>query len=159
MELYISYLYTSRKPMIQLEGTYYTAVSEFGIPMKLLIVQEPPTCEAARVLKDCRVTGEGGKKEREREKEKETIRLIKMCLNETYNEVCTCKYLSDAFPILIQCIIEKLLMGNPICELGLCTRKVRIRLSACVASYFLPISQNLPWHQMETATGSIFTNI
>jgi hypothetical protein len=60
---------------------------------------------------------------------------------------------------LIQCIVEKLLMGNPICELGLCIRKVRIRLSAFVASYFLPISRNLPWHQMATATGSIFTNI
>jgi hypothetical protein len=60
---------------------------------------------------------------------------------------------------LIQCIIDKLLMGNPICELGLCTRKVRIRFSAFVASYFLPISRNLAWHQIAAATGRIFTNI
>jgi hypothetical protein len=55
---------------------------------------------------------------------------------------------------LIQCIIEKPLMEKPICELGLCTRKVRIRLSAFVASYFLPNNRNLPWHQMTTATGA-----
>jgi hypothetical protein len=29
----------------------------------------------------------------------EVVRLIKMCLNETYNKVCVCKYLSDKFPI------------------------------------------------------------
>jgi sorting nexin-29 len=28
------------------------------------------------------------------------VRLIKMCLNETYNKVCIGKYLSDSFPIL-----------------------------------------------------------
>jgi hypothetical protein len=27
------------------------------------------------------------------------VRLIKMCLNETYNKVCIGKYLSDNFPI------------------------------------------------------------
>jgi hypothetical protein len=27
------------------------------------------------------------------------VRLIKMCLNETYNKVCIGKYLSDTFPI------------------------------------------------------------
>jgi hypothetical protein len=83
-----------------------------------------------------------------------------------YREVYVQKYMSLfilEIPItavfLIQCIIEKLLMGNPICKLGLCAWKVQIRLFALVASYFLPISRNLPWHQMATATGSIFTNI
>jgi hypothetical protein len=27
------------------------------------------------------------------------IRLNKLCLNETYNKVCICKYFSDSFPI------------------------------------------------------------
>jgi hypothetical protein len=27
------------------------------------------------------------------------VRLIKMCLNETYSKICTGKYLSGAFPI------------------------------------------------------------
>jgi hypothetical protein len=27
------------------------------------------------------------------------VRLIKMCLNETYSKVCICKHLSDSFPI------------------------------------------------------------
>jgi hypothetical protein len=54
---------------------------------------------------------------------------------------------------------RKSAMGSPVCELDLCTRKVRIRLSAFVASYFLPVSRNLPWHQIAAATGSIFTNI
>jgi len=30
---------------------------------------------------------------------KKLFRLIKMCLNEAYNEVCKCKNLSDAFPV------------------------------------------------------------
>jgi hypothetical protein len=30
---------------------------------------------------------------------KKLVRLVKMCLNETYSEVCVCKVLSDKFPI------------------------------------------------------------
>jgi hypothetical protein len=27
------------------------------------------------------------------------VRLIKMCLNETYSKICICKHFSDSFPI------------------------------------------------------------
>jgi hypothetical protein len=56
-------------------------------------------------------------------------------------------------------IIEKLLMGNPICELGLCALKVRIRLSAFVASYFLPIAEiflGIRWQIQLEAFSRIF---
>jgi hypothetical protein len=60
---------------------------------------------------------------------------------------------------LIQCIAEELLMGRPAFEVGLCTRKVRIRPSAVVANYLLAISRNLQLTSDDNCYGRISTNI
>jgi hypothetical protein len=62
MKQCISYLETSKEPMIQLGGRYCNILIDFSIPMKL-------------------------------------VRLINMCLNETYSRFRVGKYLPDIFPI------------------------------------------------------------